>query len=152
VANTHAEQFQGWLEQTYAGDERFAGLHRVDGPGVDAGLRLEAGEGSHYEIRVRLSRQEVRVGFLTTDRALNESIEQSILDSGDTLDELMEVELDELGEAPVAMEHYFERPAFCYVASLPASGPEALKSPELRQRIKHVIDACRALFQEYLED
>jgi hypothetical protein len=152
VANSRAEQFQGWLEQTYAGDERFAGLHRAGGPGVDAGLRLEAGEGSHYEILVRLSRQEVRVGFLTTDRALNESIEQSILDSGDTLDELMEVELDDLGEAPVSMEHYFERPAFCYVASLPLTGPEALDSPELRRRIEHSIDACRALFQEYLED
>ena len=61
-------------------------------------------------------------------------------------------ELDDLGEAPVSMEHYFERPAFCYVASLPMPGPEALDSPELRRRIEHSIDACRALFQEYLED
>ena len=152
MADSHVEQFQRWLEETYTGDERFGGLHRASGPDVDAGLRLEAGEGSHYEILVRLSRQEVRVGFLTTDRALNESIEQGILDSGDSLDELMEVELDDLGEAPVTMEHNFERPAFCYVTSLPLPRPEALDSPPMRQRIEHLIDACCALFQGYLED
>jgi hypothetical protein len=152
VADLHGQQFQRWLEETYAGDERFAGIHRAGGPGVDAGVRLEAGEGSHYEILVRPGREEVRVGFLTTDRALNETIEQGILDSGDSLDELMEVELDDLGEAPVTMEHFFERPAFCYVTSLPQPGPEALDSPELRRRIEHLIDACCALFQEYLED
>jgi hypothetical protein len=64
----------------------------------------------------------------------------------------MEVELDELGEAPVSMEHYFERPAFCYVASLPVPAPEALELPEVRRRVEHSIDACHALFQEYLED
>jgi hypothetical protein len=152
VADLRGQQFQRWLEETYAADERFAGLHRAAGPDLDAGVRLEAGEGSYYEILVRPGREGVRVGFLTTDRALNEVIEQGILDSGDSLDELMEVELDDLGEAPVTMEHYFERPAFCYVTSLPLPGPEALNSPELRQRIAHLVDACCALFQEYLED
>ena len=152
MTDSHGQQFQRWLEETYAGDERFAGLQPVSGSDVDAGLRLEARKGSHYEILARLGRQDVRVGFLTTDRALNETIEQGILDSGDSLDELMEIELDDLGEAPVTMEHYFERPAFCYVTSLPLPGPEALDSHLMRRRIEHLIDACCALFQGYLED
>ena len=74
MADTHAEQFQRWLEETYSGDERFGAVHRLQGSGVDAGARLEAGEGSWYEVAVRLAPRDVRVGFLTSDRALNESI------------------------------------------------------------------------------
>jgi hypothetical protein len=150
VSDSHVEQFQRWLEKTYAGDERFAGMHRATG--ADAGLRLEAGENSYYEVAVRLAERLVRVGFLTADRSLNEAIEQGILDSGDSLDELMEAELDDLGEEPVPMAHFFERPAFCYTASLPISSPEALGSSELRRQIGHLIDACYTLFQEYLEE
>ena len=152
MADSHGEQFQRWLEETYTGDERFGAVHRLSGIGVEAGVRLEAGEGSHYEIAVRLAQREVRVGFLTSERALNESIEQGILDSGDSLDELMEAELDDLGEPPVGMEHFLERPAFCYTTAVSLDGPEALDAPELRRRIGHIIDACRTLFQDYLED
>jgi len=152
MADTHAEQFQRWLEETYSGDERFGAVHRLQGRGVDAGARLEAGEGSWYEVAVRLAPRDVRVGFLTSDRALNESIEQGILDSGDSLDELLEVELDDLGEPPAPMEHFFERPAFCYTTALPLSGPDALDTPDLRRRIAHIIDACHTLFQEYVEE
>jgi hypothetical protein len=150
VADTHVEQFQQWLDETYGGDERFAGRHRVTG--ADAGLRLEAGENSYYEIGVWSGKKIVRVGFLTADRALNEAIEQGILDSGDSLDELMEVELDDLGEEAVTMEHYFERPAFCYTSTIPLPDTQALSSADLRRRIGHLVDACAALFQEYLED
>jgi hypothetical protein len=152
VADSHVEQFQRWLEQTYTGDDRFNAVQPLRGGGVDAGVRLEAGASSYYEIAVRLAQQELRAGFLTADRALNETIEQGILDSGDSLDELMEVELDELGELPVAMQHFFERPAFCYTTALPLAAPEALDAPELRRRVGHVIDACCALFQNYLEE
>jgi hypothetical protein len=152
VTDFHIEQFQRWLEETYAGDERFSGRRRASGAEADAGVRLEVGEGSYYEILVRLAKPDIRVGFLTTDRSLNESIEQGILDSGDSLDELMEVELDDLGEAPVVMEHFFERPAFCYVTSLPLTTPDVLGRVELRRRIERVLDACCALFQEYLEE
>jgi hypothetical protein len=150
VSDIHLQQFQQWLEEAYTGDERFAGVHRATG--ADAGLRLEAAENSYYEIAVQLATRDVRVGFLTADRALNEAIEQGILDSGDTLDELIEVELDDLGEEPVPMQHFFERPAFCYTTSLALSDPEALASPELRRQVAHVIDACCAVFQEFLEE
>jgi hypothetical protein len=150
VADTQVEQFQRWLDQTYHGDERFAALHHLTG--ADAGVRLEAGETSYYEVGVWLAKKLLRVGFLTADRALNEAIEQGILDSGDSLTELMEVELDDLGEEPAAMDHYFERPAFCYTTSLALADAEELSSPELHRRVGHLVDACVALFQEYLEE
>ena len=152
MADSPVQQFQEWLEETYSGDERFGAVHRLHGNGVDAGVRLEAGDGSYYEVAVRLAQRDVRAGFLTSDRALNESIEQGILDSGDSLDELMEVELDDLGEPAAPMEHFFERPAFCYTTSIPLPGPEALDAPELRRRVGHVIDACCTLFQDYLQE
>jgi len=152
MADSPVQQFQRWLEETYSGDERFGAVHRLHGNGVDAGVRLEAGGGSYYEVAVRQAQRDVRVGFLTSDRALNEAIEQGILDSGDSLDELMEVELDDLGELPAPMEHFFERPAFCYTTSIPLTGPEALDAPEMRRRVGHLIDACGTLFQDYLQE
>jgi hypothetical protein len=152
MPDSHVEPFQQWLEAIYTGDERFGAVHRLQGSGIDAGVRLEAGEGSYYELAVRLAKRDIRVGFLTSDRALNESIEQGILDSGDSLDELMEVELDDLGEPPASMEHFFERPAFCYTTTLPLPGSEALDRPEVRRRLEHIIDACCTLFQEYLDE
>ncbi len=139
MANPQIEQFQRWLEESYAGDERFHDVTRASAAGADAGVRLEVAPGSYYEVLVRPAVPDVRVGYLTIDRALN-----------DSLDELMEVELDDRGEPPAAMEHFFERPAFCYVTSLPLAAPEALSSPELRGRIQHLIDASYVLFQEYL--
>ena len=149
MSEPNTEQFQRWLEETYGGDERFGGVHRATE--ADAGVRLEAGTGSYYEVSARLSERVVRVGFLTTDRAVNEAIEQGILDSGDELDDLMEVELDDLGEEPARMVHFFERPAFCYTTSLQIAGLAALSDPGVHRRIGHLIDACHTLFQEYLE-
>ena len=159
MSNQHGEQFQQWLEETYTGDERFAGVHRATG----AGVRLEAGEGSYYEVVVRPAERVVRVGFLTTDRAVNEAIEQGILDSGDSLDDLMEVELDDLGEESAAMEHFFERPSFLRRQDVVPSNDcgdaaDALKNAsaevarfELRQEI--VLDdlSSEAIGQHVLE-
>jgi hypothetical protein len=144
-------EFERWLGDTYAGDSRFGGVHRVSGGDMAAGVRLEVAESSHYEVAALTGGRAVRVGFLTADRALNESIEQGILDSGDTLDEWLEAELEDLGEAPASMEHFFERPFFCYVTTLPLATPEALGSPDVRGRVRHLIDACYTLFQDYLE-
>src|ERR1051326_9115825 len=150
MSDPNVERFQRWLEETYGEDERFAGTHGVAGDA--AGMRLEAAETSHYEILVRPLERTVRVGFLTADRALNEAIEQGILDSGDSLDELMEIEMDDLGEDAAAMEHFFERPHFCYVTTLTLPDLAELGSGELRQRVAHLIDASHALFQDYVQD
>jgi hypothetical protein len=149
VSDQNVEQFQRWLEEKYAGDERFSGTHGV--PGAAAGVRMEAGENSYYEIAALPDQRELRVGFMTSDRSLNETIEQAILDSGDTLEELMEVELDDLGEEPAPMIHYFERPAFCYSARLSLEDPSQLGSTDVRRRVGHVLDACYTLFQEHVD-
>ena len=144
--------FQEWIAREYRPDGTFEGVQALSGGDADLSVRLLVVNKSYYEVRADLARQELQVGFATEGRVVNEEIEQMILDSGGDLDDLLADELCDLGEEPLTMEHFFERPAFRYVVRLPLPQPEALEDTALRGRVKNILKACQILFQPTVDE
>src|SRR5439155_628873 len=97
------QRFGVWATETFRTDGRFDQV-RVLGPqsgsGLDLTITLPVDARSRYEIGIDSGELQLQVGFVTEDRRLNESIEQAIQHGGDTINELMEAELEELGYEP----------------------------------------------------
>jgi len=98
--------------QTVLGQARDAG---VFGEIVVVDDRLEAAAANSAEpstYRLETDQDKLWVGLVMKDRWLSESIEADLMHSGDTLDELLEEELVELGldlsdeDRPLVFEHF----------------------------------------------
>lgn len=156
VEQRQADGFRQWTLALFEGDTRFERIVEVEHAGEGDGgyvVRFEVSRQSCYEVAFRPQEQTVRIGFLTQDRTLNESIERGILDSGDTLTEMIEIELEDMGEiGRYDMDHFFERPWFCFYTSLPLESMADLESDEFRLKVQHLLDACHIVFQEYVDE
>jgi hypothetical protein len=153
VVDSGPETFLAWLREEYRSDgsyERLALLHSGDTRDGYPALRLHVMNRSYYEVRVVDT--EVQAGLGTESRIVNEAIEQMILDNGGDLSELLADELCDLGEEPLAMDHFFERPAFRYVVRLPVTSADDLATPAHRSRVKTILKASRILFQACIDD
>ena len=153
TAHPEADSFRDWLLAQYRPDGRYERVEILTGvDGADVSVRLHVGNRSYYEVRVLLQRQELEAGFATESRMVNEAVEQSILDAGGDLDDLLGDELSDLGEDPFPMHHFFERPAFRFTVRLPLPDPESLNDSALRRRVQAVLRASSILFQESVDE
>jgi hypothetical protein len=149
------QSFRDWLRAEYRPDgsyERIEVLEGSDAPSGTYAVRLVVAKRSYYEVRADAERSELQAGFATESRTVNEAIEQSVLDNGGDLNELLGDELCDLGEEPLPVEHFWDRPAFRYVVRLRPDRPEELESPALRKRVKAILRACHILFQECVDE
>jgi hypothetical protein len=147
--------FRDWMTLEYRSDgsyDEVCVLYGADAGRADLAIRLDVGKRSYYEACITLDPCELQAGFATEGRVINEAVEQMILDNGGDLDDLLVDELCDLGDEPLSMEHFFERPAFRFIARMPLSTPAALEEPALRSRVRNVIKACRALFQACVDE
>ncbi len=112
--------------------------------GVFGAITLESASGSpalvceaagaaapaHYTLREEDGR--MFVGLETRDRWLSESVEADVMHTGDSLEELVEEELAELGlSIPELTVQHFRDDSLCYVFRTPlpeSSGPEEAAS------------------------
>ena len=85
-------------------------------------------EGSHFVVDLNLQKQEVTVGFRTSQRYLNESIEQRIMDlAGGSMEEFLEDGLDQVGlEGDYSVDHYRDEGEFGFSTTVPASNREQI--------------------------
>ena len=125
----------------------FAKVRRTDGALV-CRAKLESTEAS-YRATVSDDHDLVWVGLFTTDRWLSESIEQDLLHSGDSAEELLEEELYEQGfEARLPVEH-FRDPQKQFVFRSPVFLPkgEKLDGEGMVDRVGRVLLAYEAMFR-----
>lgn len=112
--------FRDQLEDRFARDPRFSGSARHDREDESTlATRFALAENLWIEVCLRPSIPQIRVGILTNDRWLRESLEQLIEDSGDTMSEFVELAFDEAGltwiDPPV--EHYRDEDKNFYFAT-----------------------------------
>jgi hypothetical protein len=148
-------EFGEWLVGEFRGDGGLDGVQLCAGDSArpaDLLVRLDVGKKSYYLARVKQEQQLLEVGFATEGRMVNEAIEEMILDNGGDLDDLLGDELCDLGEEPLPMKHYFERPVFLFVAPLALENTEALDDAALRWRVRTLLKASRILFQGCVDE
>lgn len=92
------EAFREYVEDSVAEDERYGTATRHDA--VDESVlatRFEAGPSCWFEISLRPLIPQLRVGFLTRDRAMGEDIEQALHELGGTVEGLVASSFAEAG-------------------------------------------------------
>ncbi len=149
------EAFRAWMTGTYGSDGTFDRLQVLEETGTPLGdlcVRLHVANKSYYEVRVLSERSELQVGFSTEHRMVNEALEELVLDNGGDLDDLLADELSELGQNPLHMDHFWERPAFRFTVRLPLESPAALETPALQARVQAVLKASQLLFQGCVDE
>ena len=100
------------------GANRFGDAARFIDPDIDAAFRLDPGEGG------------LEVSMKTPDRWLSQSVEATLVNSGDAIEELIDEELVELGceDGPLPLKHFRdEQMRYVFVSPAPAGAtPETL--------------------------
>jgi hypothetical protein len=141
--NTQVTEFRAWVAAQLAGDETF-GEPRVDDrpDGSTLSTRWPIGESLFLEVTVRPHIPQVRIGVVTDDRWKSEELEQSVEDSGDTMEEFLELGFDEAGleweEPPV--EHYRDQGKwFSFMTPLEIASVSQLGDSSVRDKVMRMI-------------
>jgi hypothetical protein len=98
----------------------------------DTRLLFRLKKDSAFLIGVRGEVKTVRVGMVTTNRWVSESIEQAVLDSGGSMTEFLEDEMEADDDLEFPMLHYHDSGEFYFLSEIPF---EILDSPELYDRV-----------------
>ena len=92
------EAFLTYVEDFNAPDERYGQPHRHEWEdGLTVLTRFEAGPSCWLEVAVHPLIPQIRVAFVTEDRAKNEEVELAIEESEETVEELLQLGLEEAG-------------------------------------------------------
>lgn len=138
------EAFRCYIEDLVLIDDRYGEAERHDRDDESTlATRFSAGLSCWFEVAVRPMIPQVRVAFLTDDRWKSEEVEQAIQDSGDTMEEFVEVGFAEAGldwkEPPV--EHYRDGGTHFYFATpLEVEDLVDLDREETRNKTLHMLD------------
>lgn len=153
--NPSLREFGEWLAGEFRHDGGLDAVQLCDGDRAhpaDLLVRLDVGKKCYYLARVKQEQNLLEVGFATEGRVVNEEIEEMILDNGGDLDDLLGDELCDLGDVPLPMKHYFERPAFLFVVPFSLETLDGLAEDGLRRQVRNVLKASRILFQGCVDE
>ena len=148
--NATIEPFRTWLESAVEASTRFGEPVRVDREdGATLATRWPAGRDLFYEVALRPRLPQVRVGVLTDDRFKSEDFEQLIEDSGDTMQEFVELGFETAGlewtEPPV--EHYREQQRYFYFATpLDLQSLDQLADDQVREKVRLMLEGYYLAF------
>ena len=147
--------FRTYIADTVGTDDRYGEATRCDREDESTlGMRFDVGASCWFEVSIRPSIPQIRVGFLTDDRWRSEEVEQAIQDSGDTMEEFVEIGFDEAGlnweEPPV--EHYRDSGKYFYFATpLPLEDLDDLEQEAVRNKVIRMLEGYLIAFGPALE-
>lgn len=143
INTTQVTQFREWVAAQLAGDETFGDPMVEDRPdGSTLTTRWPIGESLYLEVTVRPHLPQVRVGLVTDDRWKSEELEQGVEDSGDSMEEFLELGFDEAGleweEPPV--EHYRDQGKwFSFMTPVDLERVSQLGDESIRDKVMKMI-------------
>ncbi len=141
------EAFRVYLEDTVATDDRYGAAVREDSATVLA-TRFYEGSACWFEVALFPSAKQLRVGFFTTDPAINTDCEQVIVESGETSVRFVGQAFEEAGldwpSPPV--EHGQEGNAHFYVTPVNFDEMIDLDSDELRDKAIRMLEGYLIAF------
>lgn len=144
---TQVEAFRTYIEDTVATDDRYGEAVRADNDKVFASRFFE-GTTTWFEVAILPSQKEVRVGFFTTDEAINQDCEQVIAESGETAVRFVGQALEEAGLdwASPSIEHGRDGQAHFYATPLKLDDLRDLDSDEVRDKAIRMLEGYLIAF------
>lgn len=147
---TIIEQFRQRIEAGLAGDAEFGAIDRHDRQDESTlATRWAMDAHTWYELTVRPFLPQVRAAVMTDDRWRSEAFEQMIEDSGDTMQEFVELGFEAAGldhrDPPV--EHYRDQGRYFYFATpVDLTSLEQLADTELSDRVVKMLRGYHLAF------
>lgn len=147
--------FREYIEHAVATDDRYGRAARHDREDESTlATQFAAAPSCWFEVALRPFIPQIRVGFLTDDRWKSEEIEQAIQDSGDSMEEFVELGFEEAGldwEEPT-VEHYRDGGKYFYFATpLTLDDLEDLDQEEVRNKALKMLEGYLLAFGPALE-
>ena len=143
-------EFRRGVEEHLRGDARLGAAVRDDrADSSQLTTRFPAGEKLWLEVIVRPGIPQVKVGIMTDDRWINEELEESIEETGDTMEEFIEFGFDEAGldwRCPI-VEHYRDQGKFfCFHTSLDLQSVTDLRSEATLTKVVQMLNGYAIAF------
>lgn len=137
------QSFRQWLRKELESDNLFGAPQdddREDGSTLTT--RWPIADDLFIQVSLRPMIPQIRVGVVTDDRWKSEEIEQGVQDSGDTMDEFLELGFADAGldweEPPV--EHYRDQGKwFSFITPLEIDAIEQLEDGKVREKVMQMI-------------
>jgi hypothetical protein len=131
-----------WLEDAYTGDDRFEYVElATPGPGENETFRLRLVIDDSTEFFVALLREDnlIRVGLSTEDAAVNDSIEEAMLEGGGTLTEFLAEAMEAEEELEREVQHLNED-YFYFCSEITYESAVEVNSETQRDEIVYYLD------------
>lgn len=147
--------FRERFESRYRGDKRFRGVSRLDrDDGSTLATHFEVAPRLWLELTIRPGIPQLRTGILTDDRWKNEDLEDKIEETGDTMNEFVELGFQEAGlewlNPPV--EHYRDQGKyFCFATAIELPSLAALEEPAVLDKACRMFEGYFEAFREAIE-
>ncbi len=142
-----------WLEEQYTGDDRFDTVEVLEpGPLEGEAIRIKFvfDDHSHFFVAVLEDDGQLRIGLATDNRWVSEAIETAALETGDSLTEFLEDEMEANAELEHEVQHFHDD-VFYFCSDIPFQRPEDLASPIVRDEIVSYLDGYMTALISYLE-
>jgi len=122
---------------------------REDSARDDHRLLFPFTEDSSFIVGVRPRTKSIRVGLVTTNRWVSEAVEQAVLDSGGSMTEFLEDEMEADDDLEYPMLHYHDSGEFYFISELPY---ENLEAPETYDRTAYYFEGYILALEKRLSE
>jgi hypothetical protein len=143
------ESFRAYVEDSLASDDRYGPAVRHDEPErYRFASRWTVAPSCWFEMSINASPPEIRVTFMTSEAARNESIEASIQESGQKTDDYVGNAFEDAGldwPSPV-VEHLPQDNLFAYSTTLRLEELRDLDDDEIRDRVLRMLEGYMIAF------
>ena len=113
-------------------------------------VRFVSNPRAHFFVSVFEEEGFLRIGLATEDEALNETIENAVTESGDSMTEFVEIAMDAEDE----LEHEvtnFHSDMYYFSSDIPYQREEDLASSILRDEIIYYLDGMMTSFSDFVD-
>lgn len=146
-------RFGHQLDERYVGDHRFE-IVELDEPGPldgeDFRLRFNVDEQTHFLVSVFANEGFVRVGLATADETVSTSIEEAILESGESPTEFLARAMDAEDELEHEVQHFHDD-VFYFASEIPFDLPQELLTKHFREQTIAYLEGYIDAFLEMIE-
>ncbi|MHC4063801.1 MAG: hypothetical protein ACYSUI_04795 [Planctomycetota bacterium] len=144
------DQYRKQFEDALAGNERFGSAERVDRQdGSLLATRFTIAADVWLEVAIRPAARQLQISLLTDDRWRSEEIEQGIQDSGDTMEELVELGFDDAGlrwEDPPVLHYREAGKLFYFSTPLDIESVADLADDAVRAKVRQMFEGYYCAF------
>ncbi|MCE5228437.1 hypothetical protein LLG95_02420 [bacterium] len=141
-----------WLEEQYAGDDRFESVEVAEpGPldGEDVRVQFICNAHTHFLVSVLSEDGFIRIGLATESKDTVERIEEAVDEAGGSLTDFLSDALDSDEDLEHEVQHFHDDMDY-FASDIPYQREEDLAADVIRDEVIYYLDGYMRAFEEYV--